>query len=70
MFELVTRLLFISSLVVVEDLVGVLQNGVDHSDLPSSIGYIWACAHQCRPVKLVSQWVLGHGRYYLPEDDS
>ena len=35
-------------LVVIEDLVGILKNSIDDSDLPASICNIRACAHQRR----------------------
>ena len=41
-------------LVVVKNLVGVLQYGIDDSDLPTCIGYIGACPHECGSAKNVS----------------
>ena len=44
--------------IVVEDLIGILQDCVDDSNLPTSIRHIRACAHKCWPNINVSWYSL------------
>ena len=56
-------------LVVVENLIGVLQDRINHPDLPASIGNIGACSHKCRTAKMVSSRFLYGETELLPKDN-
>ena len=43
-----------SQSIIIENLIGILQDCVDDPNLPTSIRHIRACAHKCWPMDLVS----------------
>lgn len=48
-----TWTLLCSKSIVVEDLIGILQDCVDDPNLPTSVRHIRACAHKCGPMENV-----------------